>query len=286
MKDDMVDQFAAEVAGLARRNSSQFDAARFGALVATRVRELWPLIRGAPHAAAVLRSYLRLVAEAVGMGCLIEDARGQQRDFLSDLLVNQVPARLPEVAPERRTACLAQLWNLGEGLLQEPAWLNRFAMAFAHEASAAGDLLALPAHLTAVLEPVLAPRPPSQWAGPCQLVVLDPRPVTDGFLPGEMHLAAPAVVCVHDRRRAGSQLGVLLEHGGKSRILGAAPCLGSTVHEGARPAVAFSPGSLAIGAHQVALGWLREPLERLVTATGFVLASAVDSQRLWVVDTP
>jgi hypothetical protein len=286
VKDDMVDQFAAEVAAVARRNSSQFDAARFQALVATRVRELWPLIRGAPHAAPVLRSYLRLLAEAVGMGCLIEDARGQQRDFLSDLLVNQVPARLPEVAPERRTACLAQLWNLGEGLLQEPAWLNRFAMAFAHEASAAGDLLALPAQLTAVLEPVLAPRPPSQWAGPCQLVVLDPRPVTDGFLPGEMHLAAPAVVCVHDRRRAGSQLGVLLEHGGKSRILGAAPCLGSTVHAGARPAVAFSPGSLAIGAHQVSLGWLREPLERLVTATGFVLASAVDSQRLWVVDTP
>lgn len=286
MKDDMVDQFAAEVAAVARRNSSQFDAARFQALVATRVRELWPLIRGAPHAASVLRSYLRLLAEAVGMGCLIEDARGQQRDFLSDLLVNQVPARLPGVAPERRTACLAQLWNLGEGLLQEPAWLNRFAMVFAHEASAAGDLLALPAQLTAVLEPVLAPRPPSQWAGPCQLVVLDPRPVTDGFLPGEMHLAAPAVVCVHDRRRAGSQLGVLLEHGGKSRILGAAPCLGSTVHEGARPAVAFSPGSLAIGDHQVPLGWLREPLERLVTATGFVLASAVDSQRLWVVDTP
>jgi hypothetical protein len=286
VKDDMVDPFAAEVAAVARRNSSQFDAARFQALVATRVRELWPLIRGAPHAASVLRSYLRLLAEAVGMGCLIEDARGQQRDFLSDLLVNQVPARLPEVAPERRTACLAQLWNLGEGLLQEPAWLNRFAMAFAHEASAAGDLLALPAQLAAVLEPVLAPRPPSQWAGPCQLIVLDPRPVTDGFLPGEMHLAAPAVVCVHDRRRAGSQLGVLLEHGGKSRILGAAPCLGSTVHEGARPAVAFSPGSLAIGDHQVSLGWLREPLERLVTATGFVLASAVDSQRLWVVDTP
>jgi hypothetical protein len=283
VKNDMVDRFSAELAEVARRTSSQFDAARFQALVETRVRELWPLIRGVVSAVPVLRSYLRLLAEAVGMGCLIEDARGQQRDFLSDLLVNQVPARLPDVPPERRAACLAQLWNLGEGLLQEPAWLNRFAMAFAREAS---DLLALPAHLGRVLEPVLVPRPPSQWAGPCELVVLDPRPVADRFLPGEMHLAAPAVVCVHDRRRAGSQLGVLLEHGGKSRILGAAPCLDSTVHEGARPAVVFSPGSLAIGPHQVALRWLREPLERLVTATGFVLASAVDSQRLWVVDTP
>ena len=274
---------AAEMAELGRRTSSRFDAARFHDLVATRARPLWREIRGVASELPVLRSYLRLLVEAVGMGCLQPDAGGAMRDFLSDLLANQVPARLAAVAPERRAACLASLWNLGEGLLQEPAWLNRFAIAFA---GGAPDLLALPAHLATVLEPVLAPRPPSQWAGPCTLAVLDPRPLADGFLPGEMHLAAPAVVCVHDRRRAGTQLGVLLDHGGRSRFLGAAPCLGATVHEGARPAVAFAPNRLAIGAHQVALGWLRAPLEKLVTATGFVLACAVDSQRLWVVDTP
>lgn len=279
---DAVDEVAGEIAAVARRTSSRFDAARFGALVGAQGRQLWNDIAGEPHAAAVLRSYLRLLAEAVGMGCLIDDA-GVQRDFLSDVLVRQVPARLARVAPERRVPCLAMLWNLGEGLLQEPAWLNRFAMAFAGEVR---DLAALPAHLGAVLEPVLVPPPPSQWAGPCTLAVLDPRPLADGFLPGEMHLAAPAVVCVHDRRRAGSQLGVLLARGGHSRLLGATPCLGATVHEGARPAVTFSPGHVAVGGHRVALGWLRAPLERLVTATGFVLASAIDSQRLWVVDTP
>jgi hypothetical protein len=278
-----VERVAAEMAELGRRASSRFDAARFHELVASRALPLWQELRGQAHGLVVLRSYLRLVAEAVGMGCLVPDAGGAMRDFLSELLANQVPARLARVAPERRAACLAVLWNLGEGLLQEPAWLNRFAIAFAGDAP---DLLALPAHLTTVLDPVLAPRPPSRWAGPCTLTVLDPRPLADGFLPGEMHLAAPAVVCVHDRRRAGAQLGVLLDHGGRSRFLGATPCLGTTVHEGARPAVAFAPGTLTIGKHQVALGWLRAPLEKLVTATGFVLASAIDSQRLWVVDSP
>jgi hypothetical protein len=281
--NDSVEKLAAEIAALGKRNSSRFDAARFQRLVGAQGRELWRNVRGVPGESTVLRSYLRLVAEAVGMGCLVEDDQGRQRDLLSELLAVQVPARIAEVAPERRTACLAMLWNLGEGLLQEPAWLNRFAMAFAGDAP---DLLAMPGHLAAVLEPVLVPPPPSQWAGPCALCVLDPRPVADGFLPGAMHLAAPAVVCVHDRRRPDTQLGVLLAHGGKSRVLGATPCLGVTVHEGARPAVMFAPGRLAIGAHQVALGWLREPLEKLVTATGFVLASAIDSQRLWVVDTP
>ena len=144
----------------------------------------------------------------------------------------------------------------------------------------------LPAHLATVLEPVLVPPPPSQWTGPCALAVLDLRRIADRFLPGEMHLAGPAVVCVHDRRRPGAQLGVLLGRGGRSRVLGATPCLGATLHEGARPAVTLDDGRLAIGKLSVALGWLREPLEKLVTATGFVVASAVDSQRLWVVDTP
>jgi len=281
--NDAIAHIVTDMAALGRRNSSRFDAARFHELAATRGAQLWQQVGGDPHGVAVLRSYLRLVAEAVGMGCLVEDARGMQRDLLSDLLVSQVPARLGSIAPERRVPCLALLWNLGEGLLQEPAWLNRFAMAFAGDAR---DLLALPAHLASVLEPVLVPMASSQWAGPCALQVLDPRPLADSFLPGAMHLAAPAVVCVHDRRRAELQLGVLLEHGGRSRLLGATPCLGTTVHEGARPAVTFTPGNLAIGTHRVALGWLREPLEKLVTATGFVLASAVDSQRLWIVDTP
>ncbi|HEX3758136.1 MAG TPA: hypothetical protein VHW23_05500 [Kofleriaceae bacterium] len=280
---EIVERVAAEMAVAGRRTSSRFDAARFHALATGCGGELWQRIAGDPHAVAVLRSYLRLLAEAVGMGCLVPDAGGAMRDLLSDLLATHVPARLTELPVEHRAACLAMLWNLGEGLLQEPAWLNRFAMAFAGDAR---DLLALPAHLERLLEPVLAPRPPSQWAGPCTLAVLDPRSLADGFLPGDMHLAAPAVVCVHDRRRAGAQLGVLLEHGGRSRFLGATPCLGREVHEGARPAVTFAANHLAVAGHQVALGWLRAPLEKLVTATGFVVASTVDSQRLWVVDTP
>ena len=280
---DPIDEIAAEMAAHGRRTSSRFDAARFQAIAGTQGRQLWQQIEGERRALAVVRSYLRLVAEAVGMGCLVEDAGGRQRDVLSELLAVQVPARLSQVPAGRRAACLAMLWNLGEGMLQEPAWLNRFAIAFAGDAE---SLLALPEHVATVLEPVLVPPPPSQWAGPCALAVLDLRRAQERFLPGEMHLAAPSVVCVHDRRQPDTQLGVLLGRGGRSRVLGATPCLGATVQEGARPAVTLGDGQLAVGKLTVALGWLREPLEKLVTATGFVVASASDSQRLWVVDTP
>ena len=44
--------------------------------------------------------------------------------------------------------------------------------------------------------------------------------------------------------------------------------------------------AVKINDRAVALPWLQAPHEKLVTATGFVLAAAVDSQRVWVIDTP
>jgi hypothetical protein len=279
---DALQAVAAEMAEAGRRASSRFDADRFHDLAGDVGATLWELIGDEPHAQVVLRSYLRLVAEAVGMGCLVPDADGNPRDLLSHLFGNLVPFNLERVPPGERAACLAALWNLGEGLLQEPAWLNHYAIAFCDYT----DLRALPGRLATSLEPVLVPPPPSGWAGPCTVAVVQPATIIDVFLPGAMHLATPSVVCVHDRRVDGFQVGLLLAHGGQSRLLGAVPCLGSTLHEGALPAVTFGRDHVAIGEHQVRVPHLREPLEKLVTAAGFVVASAADSQRLWIVDTP
>lgn len=268
---------------LGQRLNARFDGTLFQSVAESAAATLWARVEGSPGDQTLLRSYLRLVVEATGMGCLVRDPSGAHRNLLSLLLVDVVPARLGELDPVMRPYVLAHVWNLGEGLLGEPVWMNRYAAAMCSDLT---DLRALSSRLEAVLGPVLATRPPARWGGPHSVKVLDTRSVRDDFLPGAMHLAAPSVACLHDRRTPRVHIGVMLEHGGRSSLLGLTPCLGATLTEGATPEVEFSPNSVAIGDRAVALPWLRTPRDRLVTGTGFVLATSVDSQRVWVVDTP
>lgn len=279
MNDALLDEMTA----VGQRQHSRFDAAAFRVVAADATARLWEQTRDAPNADPVLRSYLRLLVEAVGMGCMARDPSGAHANLLSLLFADRVPTLLAAVAPERRPAALADAWNLGEGLLSEPAWMNRYAAALCTRLA---DLHDLSAHLEAVLAPVLAPRPPSTWKGPSTVRVLDARGVREDFLPGAMHLAAPSVVCVHDRRTPRSQLGLFLDYGGRSSLLGATPCLGANLREGALPPVSFGRNAVDIAGRAVDLPWLRAPQETLVTTAGFVLATALDSQRLWVIDTP
>ncbi|MDB4932414.1 MAG: hypothetical protein JWM10_4898 [Myxococcaceae bacterium] len=279
----MIDALLDEMAALGREQHSRFDAAAFRAIGADAAGLLWAETRDAPGAEVVLRSYLRLLAEAVGMGCAARDPSGAHANLLSLLFAELVPVLLPAVAPARRPRALADAWNLGEGLLSEPAWMNRYAAALCAPVASLDDF---PAHLAAVLAPALAPRPASGWLGPSTVRVLDARSVRDDFLPGAMHLAAPSVVCVHDRRAPRSQLGLFLDYAGQSSLLGPTPCLGANLREGALPPVAFARNAAEIAGRAVPLPWLRAPQDTLVTAAGFVLATSADSQRLWVIDTP
>lgn len=272
-----------ELEALGLQHHSRFDAGQFRAIGGGAAARLWERTRDAPGAELALCSYLRLLSEAVGMGCTTRDPAGAHRSLLSLLFTDLVPALLPEVAPERRAHALAEAWNLGEGLLAEPAWMNRYAAAMCADLPRLADLAQ---HLAAVLSPVLAPRPPSQWQGAGTVKVLDARSVRDDFLPGAMHLAAPSVACVHDRRTPRSQLGVFLDYEGRSALLGPAPCPGMNLHEGNPVAAAFASDSVEVRGRRFAVPFLRAPSETLVTAAGFVLACAPDSQRIWVVDIP
>lgn len=279
----MIDALLDEMTAYGRQQHSRFDAAAFRAIGADAAAMIWGETHAAPGAGRVLRSYLRLLAEAVGMGCAVRDPSGAHANLLSLLFAELVPMLLPAVAAERRPRALADAWNLGEGLLAEPAWMNRYAAALCGRLASLDELAE---HLAAVLAPALAPRPPSGWRGPSTVRVLDARAVRDDFLPGAMHLAAPSVVCVHDRRAPRSQLGLFLDYAGRSSLLGPTPCLGANLREGPLPPVAFAHNAVEIAGRAVPLPWLRAPHDTLVTAAGFVLASAADSQRLWVIDTP
>ena len=178
---------------------------------------------------------------------------------------------------------LVKAWNLGEGLLREPGWLDRYVTA---SATTLGNLEELEAFLVQTLEPVLSTAPAATWKGPFAVTLLDLRPLHEEFLPGEITLAAPAVLRVSDRRRTGTEVGVLLSPGGRSRPLGLMTGLGEYTEPGDRPAVEFHDGLVRVAGAEVAVARLRRCHRHVVARSGFIAACAVDSQRLWIVESP
>jgi hypothetical protein len=91
---------------------------------------------------------------------------------------------------------------------------------------------------------------------------------------------------VEDRRRRGGQVGVLLQRGGRSELLGLTDGLGDYAETWDPPAVAFNDGLVAVGGHKVELPFLRACRHHALARAGFLAACAVDSQRLWIVESP
>lgn len=262
------------------RRFSRWNADVFDAITAGPAAALAERLAGQPDAEATLSGYMRLVQQGVGSGVL-RQAGAAWSSFLERLLVELIPARLPEIAPERRLRVLVDAWNLGEGLLREPAWVDRYVSACA---SALPRLDALEDFLAHTLGPVLTPAPPATWSGLLKVTAVDLRAAHDEFLPGRMRLAAPAVLCVEDRRRAGLQVGVLLRHKQKSELLGVVNGLGEYDEADALPPVTFTDGKAKVGARVAELPTLRTCHTFAVARSGFVVASAADSQRLWVIE--
>ena len=267
------------------RRFARWDAALFEALARGPLHTLSQALGGQADAGAVLAAYLRLLHQGIGITAVRRAEAGADgwTSYLERCLVEQIPGLLPRVPAGKRLPLLVKVWNLGEGLLREPAWLDRYVSA---SAAALGGLEELEGFLVRTLEPVLSAAPPASWKGPFAVSVLDLRPLHEEFLPGTITLAAPAVLRVADRRRTGIEAGVLLGRGGRSRPLGLMAGLGEFIEGGDRPAVVFEDGRVRLGGEQVAVPRLRRCHCHLVTRSGFLAACAVDSQRLWIVESP
>jgi hypothetical protein len=276
----------ATLADLCRDGPLRFagwNAAVFDAVAASPAVMLADRFRGQPDADAVVAGYLRLAHQAVGTGVLTRSSAGVRGwgSFLERLVAETLPAGLPDVAPARRTRALVEAWNLGEGLLREPAWLDRYVNACAGGLRGLDDLAGF---LARTLGPVMTPAPPSSWTGRFRVSVLDLRPAHDEFLPGRVRLAAPTVLCVDDRRREGLQVGVLLRPDGRSELLGVLAGLGEYPDTGPVPPVEFGDGKATVNGRAVPVPTLRRCHGFAVARAGYVAAAAVDSQRLWVIE--
>ncbi len=244
---------------------------------------LWESLSAAGDDGEGFDDFLLLLREAVGLQYLAATGAEElaapslaAQGLLAAALGDAVPRLLPALRPEERARALAAVWNVGERLRAQPAWIDRFLAVRLAELTDLGDLAPF---LEKALAEGLDPGEPSRWKGPFAARSLDPSRAIRSFLPGPMHLAAPAVVCVHDRR-ATTHVGVLLRPGrnGGSLLLGATPCLG--VGDGA----AGVPVPARAAPQVVAAAGLSEEQARIATRGGFALLSSPLSQRLWAVE--
>jgi hypothetical protein len=265
------------------RRFARWDRALFETVVGRTTPILCETLAGQSDLDVVLEGYLRLLQEAVGAGFLHTATPGASwTNFLERCLVERLPLLLPTVPAGRRLPLLARVWNLGEGLRREPRWLDRYVTACAHRLT---DLTDLDGFLVRTMTPVLSPAPPVTWRGPFAVTVLDLRSLHDDFLPGEIVLAAPAVLRVADRRQT-LEAGVLLQHGRQSELLGLTEGLVEYAETAPGPPVEFHDGIATLGGQSVELPFLRVCHRHMVVSAGFVAACAVDSQRLWIVESP
>ncbi|MBJ6760476.1 hypothetical protein JGU66_06850 [Myxococcaceae bacterium JPH2] len=151
---------------------------------------------GEDEAGHLMRSYLQLGAEGIGLGYLYPASSGRLNVFTL-AWSTLVPRLLAAVPSARRADTLAQLWNLGENLEAAPPWVQRVFCRVCRDLPSLDDIEARLRHVAAsVLEAPGTPLRQSVQAHWVDLSREDAR-----FLPGAMHFLAPTVVCVHDRHR-------------------------------------------------------------------------------------
>ena len=238
---------------------------------------LWEALADSPDGRAALEDYLFLAREAVGMQYLAatraEDLApgAPAHGFLAVMICETLPRLLPDLEADKRAGALAQVWNVGERLIGRPVWLDRYLAARLPELD---DLGAFADFLSRIVEEGLDELPPARFEGETAISILDPTGFDRAFLPGEMHLATPSVVCVHDRRNDERHIALMLRRG-KSVCLGVTPCLGREAKTGPSAPEKFLLRALA------ATG-LADRFQLVSASSGFAVFASELSQRLWV----
>jgi hypothetical protein len=274
-----------------RRQHAEWDPAPFAHVTASAGAALAADLGDGPGSVRVVDAYLRLVAEALRLRYVdrasceaLSSGSPASLNLLGRCLLEVVPRRLPAYAAGKRLAILARVWNLGEGLLRQPPWMGRIASTLIRDVD---DLERLGETISATLAPLMTEPRRSSFEGPFAVQVLDLRGVDDEFLPGPMHAAAPAILCVHDRLRQGVHGAVVLAAGGSSRSLGTTPCLAKDVDQeqvGGALEVRVAQGRATIGGRELPLPTVHTEHAHAMLASGYLAVSAVDSQRLWIVE--
>jgi|GEM_PF-1360192 len=276
-----------------------WNASLFSTLCKEAVIPFWEKIKGKSTRKGVspqklLATYMRLLQEAVG--CEYIEPKGSfrelcQQNFLTYCFCQLLPENVPSDL-KKHQELIVQLWNICENLLSEPVWMERYIVSQQEQCTQPQKIKDF---LQKILQPVMTSEKPASWQGPFFVSTLDIRDVAPQFIPGKMYLINPRVLCIQDRRHPEVYMGVLLQHKRKKRddcqclLMGPTTYLGK--EQGAEPSLfpTFAPGKVELFSktttHTIDLPYLEEHHSYAISAQGFLVVSAVDSQKLWIVET-
>jgi hypothetical protein len=228
----------------------------------------------------VANAFAEVLQEGVGRGHVVTGLDAPPANLMEYCLRDWLVRRLADAPGEQRLQLLADAWNLLEGLLREPRWVNAYVLARVRELE---DESSLQAFLGRVLQPLFEPATRANWGGPFRVTTLSLRAGDDDFLPGDMHLVAPNILAVKDRRRDVS-LGVVLRKQGRSELLGIIAGANPYAEPPAEAAPRWQGETFALGSENIPMKFLAEPFRWVQTQAGFVVASAVNSQKVWIAE--
>lgn len=242
------------------------------------------------HDIAATEGYLSVLAEGLGRNYVTQSANPTHyqffaahfkwRSLLEFWLVLRIPLEFPTMKPADRTTTLARLWNLGENILRDKPWVDPFLLKRYIESPA--RLVDVEKQLAVWLERVLKPAPPARWEPPFTVQVIDGRTIRDDFIPGDMHLCAPSVVCIHDRRLPDIFGGVFLSED-DGTVIAHHRDLGRDDAPTPQGNVEMGASGTTINGHLIELPKLGKIHSRIICGNRAALFTAVDSQRIWLV---
>jgi len=231
-----------------------------------------------------IQHYIDLVVTGIGAGYLTT-IDGPASSLMEAFIRDRLPWWFIDSARDRHGKIAQSIWNLAEGARKQGLWIEQYLLACVDEFD---NPMRLKDKAVELLDPVIKPRPAARWAGPFSVISLDLRSQVEDFLPGQLTLINPALICITDRRNE-MRIGVLLLPQGESRLVGQMSGDVTLVHVPipCETSLQWGEGDVQIGSVCIDLPLMGcSPMATLVVSSGYLIATADNSQRLWIIDSP
>jgi hypothetical protein len=231
-----------------------------------------------------IQHYIDLVVTGIGAGYLTT-IDGPASSLMEAFIRDRLPWWFIDSARDRHGKIAQSIWNLADGARKQGLWIEQYLLACVDEFD---NPMRLKDKAVELLDPVIKPRQAARWGGPFSVISLDLRSQADDFLPGQITQINPALICISDRRN-GMRIGVLLLPQGESRLVGQMPGVATTetVPISHDTSLQWGDGQVQIGNVCVDLPLMGcSPMNTLEVSSGYLIATAENSQRLWIIDSP
>ncbi len=149
---------------------------------------------------AVARAYLKLAAEAVGLGYLYPVGETGRANFFSHAWFELLPQKLGSLTPERQTEVLSACWNVGENLETRASWFQSLFLKLILRDGL--ELESFEEDVRRVTEMIVARPDEKLRPRDCRLEWIFLGASDARFLPGSVSFLAPRVLVV-DHRHTG-----------------------------------------------------------------------------------